>query len=128
MTPRRPSSTRRATGRRPRRPACRPSRRGVRPADPSANWDRAPGAPRPRRAGNWDSQWDPTLPAIPSAFVSGDPIAIINTVLGISSTSAQVTADMGRNFLQKLGILPDADRLSPTARFRASTAGRPPST
>ena len=58
-------------------------------------------------AGNWDvSLWDPTLPAIPSAFVSGDPIAIINTVLGISSTSAQYTADMGRNFLRKLGILP----------------------
>jgi len=50
--------------------------------------------------------WDPTLPAIPSAFVSGDPIAIINAVLGIASTSAQVTADMGRSFLQKLGILP----------------------
>ena len=45
-------------------------------------------------------------PAIPSAFVSGDPIAIINSVLGISSTSAQYTADMGRNFLRKMGILP----------------------
>ena len=63
---------------------------------------------RPRRhAGNWDqSLWDPTLPAIPSAFVSGDPIAIINSVLGISSTSAQYTADMGRNFLRKMGLLP----------------------
>ena len=70
------------------------------------DWDRAPAAPAPA-AGNWDvSLWDPTLPAIPSAFVSGDPIAIINTVLGISSTSAQYTADMGRNFLRKLGILP----------------------
>ncbi len=69
------------------------------------NWDRAPGAAGQRPA-NWDSQWDPTLPAIPSAFVQGDPIAIINTVLGISSTSAQVTQNMGRSFLQKLGILP----------------------
>ena len=61
---------------------------------------------RPPRA-NWDqSLWDPTLPAIPSAFVSGDPIAIINSVLGMSSTSAQYTADMGRNFLRKMGILP----------------------
>ncbi|WP_166904580.1 NlpC/P60 family peptidoglycan endopeptidase RipA [Mycobacterium sp. DL440] len=69
------------------------------------NWDRAPGAPV--QAGqNWDSAWDPTLPAIPSAFVSGDPVAIINTILGISSTSAQVTQNMGRQFLQKLGILP----------------------
>ena len=75
-------------------------------SNPSADWDRAPTAPAPA-AGNWDvSLWDPTLPAIPSAFVSGDPIAIINTVLGISSTSAQYTADMGRNFLRKLGILP----------------------
>ena len=75
-------------------------------SNPSADWDRAPAAPAPA-AGNWDvSLWDPTLPAIPSAFVSGDPIAIINTVLGISSTSAQYTADMGRNFLRKLGILP----------------------
>lgn len=71
----------------------------------SDNWDRAPGAPV--QAGqNWDTAWDPTLPAIPSAFVSGDPIAIINTVLGISSTSAQLTQNMGRSFLQKLGILP----------------------
>jgi cell wall-associated NlpC family hydrolase len=75
-------------------------------ANPSANWDRVPGTPAPA-AGNWDqSLWDPTLPAIPSAFVSGDPIAIINSVLGMSSTSAQYTADMGRNFLRKMGILP----------------------
>ncbi|HEX3285469.1 MAG TPA: NlpC/P60 family peptidoglycan endopeptidase RipA [Mycobacterium sp.] len=75
-------------------------------SNPSADWDRAPGAPAPS-AGNWDqSQWDPTLPAIPSAFVSGDPIAIINSVLGISSTSTQVTANMGRNFLRSIGILP----------------------
>jgi peptidoglycan DL-endopeptidase RipA len=75
-------------------------------ANSSTNWDRAPATPAPA-AGNWDqSLWDPTLPAIPSAFVSGDPIAIINSVLGISSTSAQYTADMGRGFLRKMGILP----------------------
>ncbi len=75
-------------------------------ANPSGNWDRAPGTSAPG-ARNWDvSLWDPTLPAIPSAFVSGDPIAIINSVLGMSSTSAQYTADMGRNFLRKMGILP----------------------
>jgi peptidoglycan DL-endopeptidase RipA len=74
--------------------------------NPSTNWDHAPSAPAPV-AGNWDqSLWDPTLPAIPSAFVSGDPIAIINSVLGISSTSTQVTANMGRNFLRSIGILP----------------------
>ncbi|OLP03084.1 peptidase M23 [Mycolicibacterium porcinum] len=75
------------------------------PQAATGDWDRAPGAPA--QAGQkWDGEWDPTLPAIPSAFVSGDPIAIINTVLGISSTSAQVTQNMGRQFLQKLGILP----------------------
>ena len=76
----------------------------ARVGDPNANWDRAPGARA--GAGNWDSLWDPTLPAIPSAFVSGDPIAIINTILGYMSTSAQVTQQMGRNFLQSVGLLP----------------------
>ncbi|MDT5013972.1 MAG: peptidoglycan DL-endopeptidase RipA [Mycobacterium sp.] len=72
----------------------------------SPNWDRVPGAQAPA-AGKWDTAlWDPTLPAIPSAFVSGDPIAIINTVLGYFSTSAQVTQNMGRNFLQSIGFLP----------------------
>jgi peptidoglycan DL-endopeptidase RipA len=74
-------------------------------ANPSADWDRAPEGPDPA-TGNWATPWDPFLPAIPSAFVSGDPIAIINTVLGIMSTSAQATADMGRSFLQKLGLIP----------------------
>ena len=75
-------------------------------ANPSTDWDRVAGPAAPAAA-NWDQGlWDPTLPAIPSAFVSGDPIAIINSVLGMSSTSAQYTADMGRNFLRKMGILP----------------------
>jgi cell wall-associated NlpC family hydrolase len=73
--------------------------------DAAANWDRAPAA-RTARPGNWDSAWDPTLPAIPSAFVSGDPIAIINQILGYASTSAQVTQQMGHNFLQQLGLVP----------------------
>jgi cell wall-associated NlpC family hydrolase len=55
-----------------------------------------------------ESQWDTTLPMVPSANVAGDPIAIINTVLQISTTSAQLTANMGRQFLAKLGILPAA--------------------
>ena len=73
--------------------------------NPAADWDRAPEGVDPA-TGNWATPWDPFLPAIPSAFVSGDPIAIINTILGYASTSAQVTADMGRSFLQKLGLLP----------------------
>ena len=74
---------------------------------PSGDWDRAPGGRVADPAtGNWDTAWDPTLPAIPSAFVSGDPVAIINQILGIATTSAQATQQMGRGFLQKLGILP----------------------
>lgn len=74
-------------------------------AKPATDWDRAPQGVDPA-TGNWATPWDPFLPAIPSAFVSGDPIAIINEILGIMSTSAQVTQDLGRNFLQKLGLLP----------------------
>jgi cell wall-associated NlpC family hydrolase len=80
-------------------PATAPS------ADVAANWDRAPGKPDPGTR-NWDTGWDPTLPAVPSAFVGGDPIAIINSVLGIASTSTQVTQQMGHSFLQKLGLVP----------------------
>jgi cell wall-associated NlpC family hydrolase len=74
-------------------------------ANPSTNWDRDPAAAAPGNS-KWDIGWDPTLPAIPSAFVSGDPIAILNSVLGIATTSAQATQQMGRGFLQKLGIIP----------------------
>jgi peptidoglycan DL-endopeptidase RipA len=87
----------------------------IRPARPPVNssagqgpvgvdrWDtQAPqGSPAPANTG----QWDTTLPMVPSANVAGDPVAIINSVLQISATSAQVTADMGRKFLTRLGIL-----------------------
>jgi cell wall-associated NlpC family hydrolase len=72
-------------------------------------WDpAAPGSPnRPEgNAGNWDGGWDPTLPMVPSANVPGDPIAILNKVLGISATSSEVTANMGRSFLQQMGLAP----------------------
>jgi cell wall-associated NlpC family hydrolase len=84
-------------------PAAQPA--AARVGDPAANWERGPGASN-AGGGKWDIGWDPTLPAIPSAFVSGDPIAIINTLLGYASTSAQVTQQMGHNFLQKLGLVP----------------------
>lgn len=68
-------------------------------------WDRE--APEPsERAGQ--GQWDTTLPMVPSANVAGDPIAIINAVLKIVATSTQMTAEMGRNFLTKLGVLSPA--------------------
>jgi cell wall-associated NlpC family hydrolase len=72
--------------------------------DPQARG--APATPPVANAKGWDTAWDPTLPAVPSANVPGDPIAIVNSVLGISATSAQVTSNMGRNFLRMVGILP----------------------
>ncbi len=72
-------------------------------------WDpAAPGSPsRPQgNNGQWDGAWDPTLPRVPSANVPGDPIAILNKVLGISATSSEVTANMGRSFLQQMGLAP----------------------
>jgi peptidoglycan DL-endopeptidase RipA len=75
----------------------------------SDRWDpAAPGSPnRPQgNGGNWDGGWDPTLPQVPSANVPGDPIAILNKVLGISATSSEVTSNMGRSFLQQLGLAP----------------------
>jgi cell wall-associated NlpC family hydrolase len=81
---------------------------GQRAASPD-RWDpAAPGSPnRPQGSGgNWDGAWDPTLPQVPSANVPGDPIAILNKVLGISATSSEVTSNMGRSFLQQLGLAP----------------------
>ena len=75
----------------------------------SDRWDpAAPGSPkRPQgNGGNWDGAWDPTLPQVPSANVPGDPIAILNKVLGTMSTSSEVTSNMGRSFLQQLGLAP----------------------
>lgn len=59
----------------------------------------------PHGPARWDGEWDPTLPMVPSAFVSGDPVAVINTLLGISQTSAQVTSNMGRQFLESIGLV-----------------------
>jgi cell wall-associated NlpC family hydrolase len=76
---------------------------------PGDRWDpAAPGSPtRPQgNGGNWDGAWDPTLPQVPSANVPGDPVAILNKVLGTMSTSSEVTSNMGRSFLQQLGLAP----------------------
>ncbi len=93
-------------------------------------WDPgAPGAPGGPPAGHvagrmWDG-WDPTLPMVPSANVPGDPIAVLNQVLGISATSTQVTAQMGKGFLQSLGIL-KPDDTGITNAPAGSTGGRIP--
>jgi peptidoglycan DL-endopeptidase RipA len=76
---------------------------------PGDRWDPAAPGPASRPAGNngaWAGAWDPTLPQVPSANVPGDPIAVINTILGISATSSEVTSNMGRSFLQKMGLAP----------------------
>jgi cell wall-associated NlpC family hydrolase len=87
-------------------------------------WD--PGAPASAAPGGgrkWDG-WDPTLPMVPSANVPGDPVAVINQVLGISATSTQVTAGLGKGFLQQLGILkPDDTGINAPA---GATGGRIP--
>lgn len=86
-------------------------------------WDPgSPGGASPAGGRTWDGAWDPTLPMVPSANVPGDPIAVINQVLGISATSTQVTAGMGRSFLQQLGILRPDD----TGITNASPGGRIP--
>ncbi|BDB43047.1 MULTISPECIES: NlpC/P60 family peptidoglycan endopeptidase RipA [Mycobacterium] len=88
---------------------------------PPGMWD---SATSPNGGRRWDG-WDPTLPQIPSANIQGDPIAVVNQVLGYSATSAQVTAQMGRNFLQQLGILKPTDT-GITNAPTASTSGRIP--
>lgn len=94
--------------------AARPSRPDAAPAPGAPSGDRwgNPGdaGPAPvKRTDQWDGPWDPTLPMIPSANVPGDPIAVINQVLGISQTSAQVTSNLGRQFLQSLGLAKPED-------------------
>ncbi|MDD7814297.1 NlpC/P60 family peptidoglycan endopeptidase RipA [Mycobacterium sp. CSUR Q5927] len=74
------------------------------PAPTGDRWGNPAGPPAAKRAETWDGPWDPTLPAVPSANVPGDPIAVINQVLGISQTSAQVTSNLGRQFLQSIGL------------------------
>jgi cell wall-associated NlpC family hydrolase len=81
-------------------------------ASPGDRWD--PGSPGPsappgRSTGQWDIVWDPALPMVPSASIPDNPIEIINGVLRITTTSAQLTSDMGRKFLQKIGILKPDD-------------------
>jgi hypothetical protein len=84
-----------------------PAAAGAGAAGGEADWDRDPGAVQVPYGD--PSEWDLTLPAIPSAFLSGDPIAIINAVLQIAMNSYEVTQQLGRQFLQKMGILKPTD-------------------
>jgi cell wall-associated NlpC family hydrolase len=91
-----------------------------------------PAQPAPQASGDsWDratspaatSQWDTTLPMVPSANVA-DPVKIVNSVLQISSTAAQVTAELGRKFLASLGI--NLGGTAPAAADPGITNGRIP--
>lgn len=77
------------------------------PGNYAGNWD-GNAAPAMGGGAKWDDAgaWDPTLPKIPSANIQGDPVAVINKVLGVTATSAQVTQQMGHSFLQSLGLVP----------------------
>ncbi|MGE2834499.1 NlpC/P60 family peptidoglycan endopeptidase RipB [Mycobacterium sp. SMC-4] len=51
-------------------------------------------------------QWDPTLPKLISAGAPGDPLAIANASLAATAQATQVTMDLGRKFLQTIGLAP----------------------
>ncbi len=53
-----------------------------------------------------EGQWDPTLPKILSAGAPGDPLAIANASLAATAQATQVTMDLGRKFLQTIGLAP----------------------
>ena len=79
-------------------------------SSPADHWDRASGPVAEIKVPyGKPSEWDLTLPAVPSAFLSGDPIQIINAVLQIAQNSYQVTQDLGKKFLQQMGILKPTD-------------------
>ena len=86
------------------------------PVDPASGdrWDPAAAASGTGPGGKVPpygklSEWDLTLPMVPSAFLSGDPIQIINAILKIAQNSYQVTQQLGKKFLQQLGILKPTD-------------------
>lgn len=61
-----------------------------------------------------DGQWDPTLPKLLSAGAPGDPLAIANASLAATAQATQATMDLGRGFLEKLGIVsPSVSSVAP---------------
>ena len=51
-------------------------------------------------------QWDPTLPKLISAGAPGDPLAIANAALAATAQATEVTMNLGRKFLQTIGLVP----------------------
>ncbi|ABM13555.1 NLP/P60 protein [Mycolicibacterium vanbaalenii PYR-1] len=64
------------------------------------------GAVAPASAQPESGQWDPTLPKLISAGAPGDPLAIANASLAATAQATQVTMDLGRKFLQTIGLAP----------------------
>ena len=58
----------------------------------------------PATADPTDGQWDPTLPKVLSAGAPGDPVAIANASIQMSTLATQTTMDLGRKFLSSMGI------------------------
>jgi peptidoglycan DL-endopeptidase RipB len=72
------------------------------------------GIAAPATAAPDDGQWDPTLPKLISSGAPGDPLAIANASINASAQAAQVTMNLGRGFLEKLGIVsPSVSSVAP---------------
>ncbi|EHB55266.1 NLP/P60 protein [Mycolicibacterium rhodesiae JS60] len=65
--------------------------------------------------------WDPLIPNVVSAGAPGDPLAIANASLRASTLAVQTTMDLGRSFLQSLGLA-DKGSSVPAAGSRVSGA------
>ena len=75
------------------------------------------------------SQWDLTLPAVPSAFLSGDPVQIINGVLGIARAHSRPPSSWARSSYRNWASSSPPIPASPTtAAFLWSTETRLSST
>jgi hypothetical protein len=129
-SPPRPGQTRRARPARPPAPAGPRPRPGPAPAPPhrpapaAGDWDAAPAVAHA-------SQWDTHAAAmVPERVRLRRPDRHHQHDAGDHrQTSAEVTAELGRKFLQKIGILAPRHRRRAHRRHRSrgSTAGRPPS-
>ncbi|MBB3600874.1 cell wall-associated NlpC family hydrolase [Mycolicibacterium sp. BK556] len=64
--------------------------------------------------------WDPLLPSVISAGAPGDPLAIANASLRASTLAVQTTMDLGRSFLQSLGLAGTDTGVAPAAGRRVS--------
>jgi cell wall-associated NlpC family hydrolase len=62
------------------------------------------GLATPGAAAPDDGQWDPTLPKLISAGAPGDPVAIANASFEVSQMAVQTTQDLGRKFLNTIGL------------------------